>query len=49
MINLAASYPFSETVELTGRIVNLFDETCQEVIGYGTSERAYYAGLRVNL
>ena len=49
VVNLAASYQLNETVELTGRIVNLFDETYQEVIGYGTPERSYYAGLRINI
>lgn len=47
--NLAVSYRLSDRVELTGRVVNLFDETYQEVVGYGTSPRAYYAGLRVGI
>jgi len=49
VVNLAASYPFNDTVELTGRIANLFDETYQEVIGYGTLARAFYAGLRIKI
>ncbi len=49
VVNLAFTYQFSETVELTGRVANLFDETYQEVIGYGTPERAYYAGLRIRI
>jgi len=49
VVNLAVSYPFSDTVELTARVENLFDEIYQEVIGYGTSTRAYYAGLRIDI
>jgi len=49
VVNLATRYQFNKTVEFTGRIVNLFDKTYQEVIGYGTSDRAYYAGLRINI
>jgi vitamin B12 transporter len=49
VVNLAASYQLGDAVALTGRVENLFDETYQEVIGYGTSERAYYAGLRIEI
>ncbi len=47
--NLAASYQLNDTVSLTGSIKNLFDKTYQEVSGYGTSARAYYAGLRIEI
>lgn len=49
VVNLAASYPLNDSVELTARVDNLFDETYQEVIGYGTPARAYYAGLRIKM
>ncbi|NOZ54063.1 MAG: TonB-dependent receptor [Gammaproteobacteria bacterium] len=49
VVNLATSYQLSDAIALTGRVDNLFDETYQEVIGYGTSQRAYYVGLRIDM
>lgn len=49
VVNWAVSYQMNTNVALTGRVENLFDETYQEIIGYGTSERAYYAGLRIDI
>lgn len=49
VIDWAARYQLSANVTLTGRVENLFDETYQEVIGYGTSARAYYAGLSIEI
>jgi len=49
IVNLAIRYQFGKTVELTGRVANLLDKTYQEVIGYGTPKRAFYAGLRVKI
>lgn len=49
VVDWSASYQLNGNVALIGRVKNLFDETYQEVIGYGTSARAYYAGLRVDI
>lgn len=44
--DLKAAYALSEAVELYGRIDNLFDREYQQVHGYGTPDRAFYAGVR---
>jgi len=49
VVNWATHYQVNKTITLTGRIDNLFDERYQEVIGYGTEQRAYYLGLRLEL
>jgi len=49
VVDWTASYRLGTHVTLTGRVENIFDETYQEVIGYGTSSRAYYAGLRIEI
>lgn len=40
------SYAVSETTQTYLRIENLFDEEYQTIEGYGTSDRAFYVGLR---
>jgi vitamin B12 transporter len=47
LVNLTAAYDLTDTVEVFGRIDNLFDEEYQEVLGYGSRGRAAYAGLRM--
>ncbi|MEN3162075.1 TonB-dependent receptor [Tistrella mobilis] len=47
LVNLTAAYDLTDTVEIFGRIDNLFDEEYQEVLGYGSRGRAGYAGLRM--
>ena len=47
LVNLTAAYDLTDTVEIFGRIDNLFDEEYQEVLGYGSRARAGYAGLRM--
>lgn len=49
VVRMAGSYRLSDTVQLTARVENLFDERYQEVISYGTPGLAAYAGLRVIL
>jgi vitamin B12 transporter len=46
LFELRASYPLTETVELYGRIENLFDNRYTIVAGYGTYGRSAYAGVR---
>lgn len=40
-------YQLTDTVELTLRVENLTDERYQEVLGYGETGRAAYAGVRL--
>lgn len=47
LVNLTVAYDLTNTVEIFGRIDNLFDEEYQEVLGYGSRGRAGYAGLRM--
>lgn len=46
--DLSASFALRPSIELYGRIENLFDEDYQEVLGYYTAGRAAYVGIRVN-
>ena len=48
-VDLAASYALNETIEIYGRIENLFDEDYQQVSGYGTPGLSGYAGVRLAL
>lgn len=43
--DLRLDYALTDTVDLSLRVENLFDEEYQEVRGYGTSDRAFYVGL----
>jgi len=45
-VDLSAAYKLTDTVELFGRIDNLFDEDYQQVLGYGTPGISAYAGVR---
>ncbi len=47
LVNLAASYKVTDTVELFGRIDNLFDENYELAWGYATPGRSGYAGVKV--
>jgi vitamin B12 transporter len=47
VLDVAARYRLSETLELYGRVQNVTDERYQEVLGYNTSRRAAYAGVRL--
>ncbi|PHR61479.1 MAG: TonB-dependent receptor [Robiginitomaculum sp.] len=46
-IDLNAAYEFSETVELYGRVENLFDTQYQQVLGYGTPGLSGTIGIRL--
>ncbi|EKV29774.1 TonB-dependent receptor protein [Caenispirillum salinarum AK4] len=45
--DIALRYALTETVSLHGRIENLFDQSYEEEVGYGTPDRSAYAGLTV--
>jgi vitamin B12 transporter len=47
--DIGGSFDVSEQFSIYGRVDNLFDNEYQEVQGYGTSDRAYYMGVRVRL
>ncbi len=47
LIDLRASWPVTDQVELFGRIENLFDERYQTAAGYGQQRRAAYGGVRL--
>jgi vitamin B12 transporter len=45
LVNVRAAYAVTETAEVYLRAANLFDEQYQTARGYGTSDRAVFAGL----
>ncbi|MFN4895484.1 MAG: TonB-dependent receptor plug domain-containing protein [Pseudomonadota bacterium] len=49
IVDLAVSYQLLDSVELFGRVDNLFDKEYQDVLGFGTMGAAAYAGVRVEL
>lgn len=46
VVDVLVTHPVRENTEAYLRIENLFDEEYQLVNGYGTSDRAFYAGIR---
>ncbi len=46
VVNVGFDYALTEDTDLSLRVENLFDKEYQSVLGYGTSDRAFYAGLR---
>mgnify|MGYP001799373987 CR=1 FL=1 len=46
-VDVTGSYDLSETVELFGRVENLFDEEYQQILGYGTPDLSGYLGIRL--
>jgi vitamin B12 transporter len=46
VVDLAASWRLNETLELVGRVSNLFDEDYEEILGFARPGRAVFAGLR---
>lgn len=46
LLNLAASWKLTQSLELTGRVSNLLDEDYEEVLGFARPGRGVYAGLR---
>jgi vitamin B12 transporter len=45
LVNARAGFALTETAELYVRAANLFDEEYQTARGFGTADRAFYAGL----
>ena len=48
LMNMTGSYKLSDTVELYGRIDNLFNDYYEEAWGYATPGRSAYAGVKVS-
>ncbi len=46
-VDVAASYQLNDTIQLYGRIENLFDEDYQQLSGYGTPGLSAYGGVRL--
>jgi len=49
VLNVGGAWQVDATWSLYGRIENLLDKEYQEVLGYGTPDRSYFAGVRVRL
>ncbi len=49
VVGLAASWKLTASLELVGRISNLFDEDYEEILGFARPGRGLYAGLRGRL
>lgn len=49
LVDLRASYPLSDAIELYARVENLFDEQYEMVLDYGTMPRMIFGGVRVRL
>lgn len=47
LVDLRASYPISDNLEVYGRVENLFDETYETVPSYGTPGRGAFGGVRI--
>jgi vitamin B12 transporter len=47
LVNLGGTWKVNETVELFGRVENLFDQSYQEVFSFAASGRAAYGGVRL--
>ena len=46
-VDLTGSYDLTDTVELYGRVENLFDEDYQQILGYGTPGLSGSVGIRL--
>lgn len=46
VVNLAASWKLTKSLDLTGRVSNLLDKQYEEILGFVRPGRAIYAGLR---
>ncbi len=46
VVDLAGSWRLTGSLELVGRVTNLFDEDYEEVLGYSRPGVAFYGGLR---
>ncbi|MEN7538484.1 TonB-dependent receptor plug domain-containing protein [Aurantiacibacter flavus] len=48
-VDLRASYPITDMVEIYARVENLFDEEYQTILNYGSPPQMVYGGVRVRL
>ena len=48
VVNAGLNYQLSDQVEVYGRVQNLFDTKYQEVYGYNTQGRTFYAGAKAS-
>ena len=46
LANVGGSFLVGDRMEIYARVDNLFDEEYEDMIGYNTAERAFYAGFR---
>ena len=46
-VDLTGSYDLTDSIELFGRVENLFDEQYQQILGYGTPGLSGSIGLRL--
>ncbi len=46
LVDLKLSYPISQSVEVFARMENVFEQTYQTILNYGTLGQASYAGIR---
>ena len=47
LVDLRASYPINDALEIYGRIENAFDEDYQTVLNYGAPGQGVFGGVRV--
>ena len=47
LVDIRASYPINDNLEVYGRIENAFDEDYQTVLNYGASGQGVFGGVRV--
>ncbi|PXA90860.1 TonB-dependent receptor [Nostoc sp. 3335mG] len=48
LVNGGVNYQVSDQVEVYGRVHNLFDTRYQDVLGYGSQGRTFYAGAKAS-
>ena len=46
LVDLKVSYPITDSIEIFARMENVFEQTYQTVLNYGTLGQASYAGIR---
>ncbi len=46
LVDLKLSYPISDSIEIYARMENVFEQTYQTILNYGTLGQASYAGIR---
>ncbi|PQZ75800.1 MULTISPECIES: TonB-dependent siderophore receptor [unclassified Brevundimonas] len=47
LVDIRASYPINDNLEVYGRVENAFDEQYQTVLNYGTAGRGVFGGVRI--